>query len=242
MATKSISVDNKNFDISYEIYNQEATKDMIFLHGWGSNKEVMKKAFLSGLENFRLIFIDMPGFGNSTNEYVLTTNDYKNVIDKFFDTVNIKKDIIIGHSFGGKVATLISPRKLILLSSAGIVEKKSFYIRTKIKLFKFLKKFFGDSLYKYFASKDVEKMSKNMYETFKNVVDEDFTSHFKEFKNNAIIFWGKDDTATTLQSGKLIASLIENSEFYNLDGNHYFFLQHENSNFIKQIIKDKYWF
>ena len=32
---------------------------------------------------------------------------------------------IVGHSFGGKVGVLLNPKELILLSSAGILKKKS---------------------------------------------------------------------------------------------------------------------
>ncbi len=62
-----------------------------------------------------------------------------------------------------------------------------------------------------------------MYATFKNVVNEDFTQNFASFKNNALIFWGEKDSATSLESGKKIASLIDNSTFISYDGDHYFF-------------------
>ena len=78
MATKSVNVDNKSFDISYEIVNPLCKKDIIFLHGWGSNKDIMKNIFSSYLKDFRHIYIDLPGFGKSLNNYVLTTNDYVN--------------------------------------------------------------------------------------------------------------------------------------------------------------------
>jgi pimeloyl-ACP methyl ester carboxylesterase len=238
MATKSIKYDDKNFDISYEIQNPSNKNDLIILHGWGSNKEVMKKGFDS-FSDFRLIYIDMPGFGNSSNEYILHTTDYANILNIFLETINATKELIAGHSFGGKVATLLNPKTLILLSSAGILEEKPLLVKTKIKTFKIFKRFFGNSFYKLFASKDVENMQQNMYETFKNVVDEDFSSYFEKFDNRALIFWGIDDTATTLKSGETISKLIKNSEFFPLNGNHYFFLERENRDFIKQTIKDK---
>jgi hypothetical protein len=60
-------------------------------------------------------------------------------------------------------------------------------------------------LSKLFRSKDVNTMSECMYGTFKNVVDEDFRKEFEQYDGNAIIFWGKSDTATSLESGKKIA-------------------------------------
>jgi pimeloyl-ACP methyl ester carboxylesterase len=234
MAKKIITLNNKTFNIYYDIFHSDKDYNIIILHGWGSNKEVMKTAFQNGLEDFKLIFIDMPGFGKSITDEVLTTNDYVNIIDNFLKDSNISKDIIIGHSFGGKVATLLNPNHLILLSTAGIVEEKPLKVRLKIKLFKFLKSIFGDSMYKIFATKDVDNMPKNMYETLKNVVDEDFSQKFKNFKNSATIFWGKDDKAVSLKSGELIHSLIKESKFFPMEGDHYFFLQ--NSEQIKEYI------
>ena len=50
---------------------------------------------------------------------------------------------------------------------------------------------------------------------------------FAKSKSKALCFWGKEDTATPLYTGEKIAGLIENSEFYPLDGDHFFFLTHK---------------
>ena len=225
MATKNVIVDNKHFDISYEIVNPTAKKDIIFLHGWGSNKDIMKNIFSSYLKDFRHIYIDLPGFGKSLNNYVLTTQDYAKIVDEFLNLISSSKDIIAGHSYGGKVATLLNPQNLVLLSSAGILEEKPFDVKLKIALSKFLNKLGLSKITKSFRSKDVNTMSENMYATFKNVVNEDFTSHFSNFSNNALIFWGEKDVATSIQSGEKIASLIKKSTFISYDGDHYFFAQ-----------------
>jgi pimeloyl-ACP methyl ester carboxylesterase len=73
-----------------------------------------------------------------------------------------------------------------------------------------------------------------MYETFKSVVDEDFESEFSQSQSRALLFWGKEDTATPLYTGEKIASLIPDSQFYPLDGDHFFFLQH--ADFIEEKI------
>ena len=225
MATKNVIVDNKNFDISYEIVNPTAKKDIIFLHGWGSNKDIMKNVFSPYLSDFRHIYIDLPGFGKTVNKYPLKTSDYAKITDEFLKLLNSSKDIIAGHSYGGKVATLLNPQNLVLLSSAGILEEKPFDVKLKIALSKFLNKLGLSKITKSFRSKDVNTMSENMYATFKNVVNEDFTSHFSNFSNNALIFWGEKDVATSIQSGEKIASLIKKSTFISYDGDHYFFAQ-----------------
>ena len=156
----------------------------------------------------------------------LATKDYAKIMKSFLDELGANPKIIFGHSFGGKVATLLNPQYLALLSSAGIVAKKPLWVRFKIALFKFLKLFGLGFLYKFFATKDVKGMSKTMYETLKNVVDEDFSSKFADFGGRAFIFWGDEDKATPLKSGERVSRLIKNSEFHALKGDHFFFLLH----------------
>ncbi len=226
MALKSINLLDKQFDISYEIVNPNANEDIVFLHGWGSNKDIMKQAFSSCLSNYRHIYVDMPGFGKSPNDYELTTSDYANIMQEFFNVLNTNVIAIAGHSFGGKVATLLNPSNLILLSTAGILEEKSFDVKMKIKMAKTLNNFGLGKITKAFRSKDVDKMSESMYATFKNVVDEDFSEKFQNYEKNAMIFWGENDSATTLPSGKKINSLIKNSSFDSYNSDHYFFLKY----------------
>ena len=226
MASKNIQVKNMSFDIVYEIHNITCSKIIVFLHGWGSNKEIMKQGFINEFKDYKHIYIDMPGFGKSLNEkYILTTNDYAIIIKEFLSNINIKANIIVGHSFGGKVATLLEPELLVLLSTAGIIEQKSAKTLLTIRMAKIFNKFGLNKVTKLLRSNDVNMMSENMYETFKNVVDEDFSEFFKNYNGKAKIFWGQMDTATILSSGKTIHKLIKNSEFYSYDDDHYSFLR-----------------
>ena len=226
MAVKEIKYGGKIYRISYETVNP-ANKDVaLFLHGWGANKEIMKKAFGTYFKDLRHVYVDMPGFGASSMHGALATKDYAKIMKSFLDELGASPKIVFGHSFGGKVATLLNPEYLALLSSAGIVAKKPLWVRFKIALFKFLKLFGLGFLYKFFATKDVKGMSKTMYETLKNVVDEDFSSKFADFGGKAFIFWGEEDKATPLKSGERVSRLIKNSEFHALKGDHFFFLLH----------------
>jgi len=212
--------------ISYELYNLDKKDTIIFLHGWGSNKEIMK-LFKDNFKEYKLLFIDMPGFGKSETEEVWTTYKYAQKIDNFLESLNIEKFCIVGHSFGGKVGTLLNPKYLILLSSAGIVEKKPLKVKLKIKLYKLLKPFGIAKVKKLFVSDDVKGMSENMYQTFKNVVDEDFREEFRKCTSKSLVFGGSEDRAVSLQSNRKIGELL-NSSVTILDGDHYFFMSSKN--------------
>jgi len=196
------------------------------------------KVFVNEFNEYKLLFIDLPGFGKSETNEIWTTQKYADKIDEFLKELNIEKFCIVGHSFGGKVATLLHPKYLVLLSSAGIIQEKSLKTKLKIKLFKLLKPFGGAKIRKLFISDDAKEMSENMYQTFKNVVDEDFSKNFKNYKGKAIVFGGDKDTAVTPQSNQNIASLIQQSKFIMLNGDHYFFINKNNLKTISKKIKN----
>ena len=237
LALKKFEIDGKKHAISYEIVNKDKRKDIIFLHGWGSDKALMMKAFSRYFGDFRHIYVDMPGFGKSPNEKILNSNDYATILDHFFKEIGAQKEIVVGHSFGGKVATLLGPGLLVLLSSAGILWPKPLKVRAKIALYKLLKPF-GKNFRHLFVSEDAKGMSETMYETFKRVVDEDFAPIFANYPGRALIVWGREDSPTPLKSGKKINELIKNSRLEVLEGDHYFFM--DKGAIIEKLIKEEY--
>jgi non-heme chloroperoxidase len=226
MAAKEVTYKGNTFKLSYELLNPTKQETVLILHGWGSNKEIMQQAFGNTLQGYRHIYLDMPGFGKSNNEMVLTTEEYATIVKIFLEALQVTPHIAMGHSFGGKVATLLHTPCLVLLSSAGVVTEKPWSVKVKIATFKLLKPLGMQKIRELFVSADAKGMSQAMYETFKNVVDEDFEAQFAQSKSQALCFWGKEDTATPLYTGEKIASLIAKSHFYPLDGDHYFFLKH----------------
>jgi pimeloyl-ACP methyl ester carboxylesterase len=226
MAIKSIQFNQHTLDISYEIVNPDAKIDLIVLHGWGSNKGLMKKSFSPYMDSFRHIYIDLPGFGNSTCNLTLSTKDYARVVELLMIHLNAQKHIIVGHSFGGKVALLLEPQMLVLLSSAGIYVTKPFKIHVKIAVFKFFKLLGLSKFRSLFVADDAKELSEPMYQTFKNVVNEDFSKEFAEYNGKALLCWGKEDTATPLSSGEKIHELIKDSKLIPYSGDHFFFMNH----------------
>jgi pimeloyl-ACP methyl ester carboxylesterase len=236
MAIRTLHVNNQEFKIGYERYGDPKKPVILILHGWGANRFIMSKFFAKKLPLFCHYYIDLPGFGESSLDVPMDSYGYAKVIKAWCEALHVKPQVIIGHSFGGKIATLLNPPVLVLLSSAGIVPAKPLYVKVKIALFKFLKKIGFGFLYKFFASKDVANMSLQMYETFKMVVNEDMSKEFASFKGKAYIFWGEEDKATPLKSGEKIHHLIKNSHFFPLRGDHFFFLIH--SDFIAKTLEE----
>ena len=195
------------------------------MHGWGSNKELMKQSFSPYLQEYKHIYLDLPGFGNSSCDVVLTTYDYAEIVKLFCQKLALQCNTVLGHSFGGKVATLLAPANLILVGSAGILVPKSLSVKSKIALFKVLKIFGLEKMRKFFVADDAKTLTPVMYEIFKIVIAEDFSKEFAQYSGKALLFWGEADSATPLYTAKKIENLMSNAKLFTFKGDHYFFMQ-----------------
>jgi len=240
LAKRIIKFENNKYIISYELLNLDKSETIIFLHGWGASKNLMIQAFGKKFPNFKHIYIDLIGFGESSKPSKgLDTFEYSKIIQHFLNEIQVNNNIIIGHSFGGKIATLLNPKILILLASAGIVHRKPFLVKSKIFFYKLFKQLPFFKVRNFFVSQDAKGLSQAMYETFKNVVDEDFTKIFQNRQGETYILWGQDDNATPLKSGEIIHKLISKSVLMIFKGDHFFFLHYsdEVAKSISNILK-----
>mgnify|MGYP000331054988 CR=1 FL=1 len=98
----------KNTSIYYEKYG---TKDkvILILPGWGNTRTTFTNIINFFKEDYTIYIIDYPGFGNSPiPQDELTIYDYTNIIRDFLEENNIVNPIIIAHSFGGRITTLLA--------------------------------------------------------------------------------------------------------------------------------------
>lgn len=226
MASRSTQTPFGPYEISYLLEGPTDGPKVLILHGWGAHKELMKNSFSRHLSGVRALYLDLPGFGASPNDRVLETADYAAIVSAFLKELEFEPQAIVGHSFGGKIATLLNPPLLVLLSSAGIPKQKSLIVRAKIALAKLFKFAAGNTLRNKLRTQDAAGLPEHMYETLKRVVDEDFSVHFAARKGKTLIFWGQADKSTPLYTGEKIHSLINGSRFTPLAGDHFFFAAH----------------
>ncbi len=111
-----------------KIYIKSGSKEkvIILLHGWGVYKETWKNLFPELSKHYTTYALDLPGFGNNQNvppKFIL--DDYVTFLNEFLEQKEIKKCILIGHSFGASIASLFSlryPKKVekFVLYSGGL--------------------------------------------------------------------------------------------------------------------------
>ncbi len=107
----------------------ESNEVIIFVHGLGSYLRAWEKNVDDLKDDYRVIAIDLPGYGKSSKELHSGTPEfYADVIKQFMDALGIEKANIAGHSMGGQAAIAMSlkyperVKRLILAAPAGIEE------------------------------------------------------------------------------------------------------------------------
>lgn len=214
-------------------------KDVIVvLHGWGLSGE----RFASLSEdlrnlNYHVLNPDMPGFGKSElPEKPLALKDYAYFLHEYLLRHKIKNPILVGHSFGGRVALRYqemypkSTRALILSGTPGFTP----IAKTKLLLFIFLAKFgkqifslpifskFQESVrrwYYYFVgAKEYFKANGAMRETFKNVVREELVTSMKVVVAPCLLVWGENDIIVPSYIAEKMIKVIKNSKLVVIPG------------------------
>ena len=232
----------------YSIYYEKHGKKedtILILPGWGDTRKTFDLLINLLKENFTVYIIDYPGFGNSPfPDRNLTIYDYTNLIRDFIADKQIKKPTIIAHSFGGRIATLLTGyykediKKLVLIDTAGIKRRKTPYLWLKEKIYKLLKPIkkilpkklkepYHKKLLTIFGSSDYKALPSEMNETFKNIIKEDVKDYLPFIDQETLILWGEKDTATPLKDGKLLEKKIKDSALITFENaTHFSYLEY----------------
>lgn len=234
-------------DINYLDFGNKKGDAIVLLHGWGQNVEMMKMIGEPFKENYRIIAIDFPGFGKSSEpKQVMDVSDYTSVVEKLLKNLKIENPILVGHSFGGRVSVKFASRnkvkKLILLSPALKGHDKK---GLKTKVLKFLKTVPGIKNLEGWAkdhigSRDYKAASPIMKQVLVKTVNEDMSLDAKKIKVPTILIYGDMDSEVPEEDTKEYERLIEDCGLILYEGcTHYAYLERLNQtisvirNFIK---------
>lgn len=238
-----------NVNLNYIDYGNKNGKPLVFLHGWGQNIGMMKSLGDAFSKENRVIILDLPGHGESTEpSYAWQLTDFVDMLKQFFDNLNIEKPVLIGHSFGGKISLLFASKyeieKLVLFGSPFRKEIKKLSIKTKI--LKSLKKVpilnsFEEFAKKHIGSTDYKNATPIMREILVNHVNTDITKDVKKINASTIIIWGKNDYTVSLNEAYELEKLISDSAVIIYEnGTHYAYLENlgQTINIIDSFIKE----
>ena len=198
-------------DINFKIYGTALKGTIVLLHGWGQNIEMMDMLGHPFEKEYRILVLDLPGFGKTPEpEQPFCVEDYAIVLNKFLKRHKINDPILVGHSFGGRVAikyaSMYKTTKVVLLSAPFRPGKKAQpTIRTKV--FNFVKKFkclhkLADYLRNKWGSEDYRNATPINRGTLVRVVNEDLTKDARKIKCPVFLIYGSKDTAVPLEEAK----------------------------------------
>ena len=215
----------------YEISGKEGGA-LLLLHGWGGRLD----SFLPVARDFqgthRVYAVDFPGHGRSDEpDEPWSVTEYMEYIRAFLIEQGIEKTDIVAHSFGARVAILLSATypelvgKLVLTGAAGIPPKKTGKKTLKSRVYRCLRSIsrsslarrllgeektalWQEALVQKFGSRDYRALTPSMRQTFNRVISQDLTDCLGRIKAPTLLIWGEDDTETPLWMGKLMEEKI----------------------------------
>jgi pimeloyl-ACP methyl ester carboxylesterase len=221
--------------LSEETKSQKPT--LVFIHGWRSESSLWFKSINQMKIDCPVVLIDMPGFGKSEiPDKPFSISDYINIVIKYLEKLDIKKFIIVGHSFGGRIAiklTAINSENvagLVLVDAAGLIKD------TKLKNIKqmsakLLKPFFSFACMQPLRKKIYQLMQSEDYlatpqiiGTYKNIIAEDLEPYLKQIKSPTLIIWGENDKEVPLTFAQTMHNQINKSKLIIMNSGHFPFL------------------
>ena len=230
-------------------------KIILILPGWGDTRNTFRYLIDYLKNDYTIYILDYPGFGNSPfPDHDLDIFDYTMYIIQFMNHFSIKNPIIISHSFGGRISILltgfynIQVSKMILISSAGIKQKRTLKNIIKTYTYKLLKKInfflpknkreqYKKKLLNTFGSSDYSKLSSNMMKTFRQIIDQDLSCYLSNINSEVLLIWGEIDEDTPLKDGLLMRKKMKHSALITIpNSSHYVHLQ--NPLLVNKIVKE----
>jgi len=216
---------------------------VVLLHGWGCTRETLASIAATCLAaGCRILNIDFPGFGRSDEPpFPWGVEQYTVMLEKLLAAEGIERPVLLGHSFGGRVAILYASRndvgKVILVDAAGVKPRRrlSYYYKVyKFKLGKILLKLaLGpekaqariDAARSRKGSSDYSAASPMMRRVLSKVVNEDLRHVMPDIKSPTLLIWGENDTATPIHDAQIMEKRIPGAGLVSFPGcGHYSFL------------------
>ena len=212
-------------------------RPLVILHGWNlSAAKFMPLSRELKKLGYRIYVPDLPGFGqNPMVGKSLNLVDYAIFVERYLKQNKLTKAVIIGHSFGGRVAVKMAAAKNGNLAALVLTGTPGFLPVPKIKVlfFMFLAKIGGlffslpiinrlDSvmkkiLYKTAGASDFYHTKENMRQTFKNIVREELSLCLKKINIPTLLLWGRDDGIVPLSVASKMLKTISSAELQIID-------------------------
>lgn len=215
----------------------------VILQGWATSYPLYDVVAMSIASNYRVLQFDLPGFGASQEPpESWNVDQFTDFFIKLMEALEIKKVVLIGHSYGGRMIIKLLVRenipfeieKVVLIDSAGVMPKRSAKQKFKVFRYKMLKKVLNfKPIYMMFeelielwkstqGSEDYRNASPVMKGCLVKAVNEDLTHLFEKNKYDTLLIWGDKDDATPLSDAKIMEKLMPSAGLAIIPGTGHF--------------------
>lgn len=236
-----MTVNINGIETNYLCLGEPSETAVIMLHGWASNCELFRPSAERVSAKYFVLAPDLPGAGltpEPPGEWFV--DDYVDFVIRFIQHFGLKRVILLGHSFGGRVIIKLANRgdlpfaveKLILVDSAGIRPEKSGEQKLKEGVARFGKKLLSgnkkltEKVQSMVGSADYRAASPLMRKILVNTVNEDLEPLLPTIPYETLLIWGTLDTATPISDAEKMEALIPNAGLARMEGcTHFSFLE-----------------
>ncbi len=201
---------------------------VVILHGWGLSAKTFAPLVAQLKKQHGEVYApDFPGFDSlHIPNKPLTLTDYADFLDRYLQKHHIKKPILIGHSFGGRVALkyqLKYPKNIAALIFTGTPGYTP-VSRKKLTVFITIAKIGGTlfslpilyrlkdrvRLWYYYVvgARDFYRAEGVMRDTFKNIVKEPLIVCMEHICVPALLVWGEHDMIVPVEIAHRMEKVI----------------------------------
>jgi pimeloyl-ACP methyl ester carboxylesterase len=232
--------------VNSEYTQQGKGRDVVFLHGWGQNREMMEPLVTHMADRFRVTNLDFPGFGKSELPPLpWGVDDYTRWFEEFVQLTGIVDPILIAHSFGARVAIRYASRnkvhKMVLTGAAGLKPKHGIDYYAKVTTYKAAKQVFKlpflkqyqENMRKQFGSDDYKNSTGVMRASFVKIVNQDLRPYLKTITCPVLLIWGEKDVATPLWMGKIMEKEFKDAGLVLFENDDHFAYWHQSDRFLR---------
>ncbi|MBU1901283.1 alpha/beta hydrolase [Patescibacteria group bacterium] len=215
---------------------------LIILPGWGGSHTTWKQFTTFAKKEMQEVFvIDLPCFGDEPcPKAVWGVEEYANFVEKKINKIKEeypnKKVVLLGHSFGGQVATILASQNAricdtLILSGAPVYRvkrplKKALFgciakagkVLFSLPLLKKIEPLAKRVLYRVAKSPDYSKTDGIQREIFKKVIIEDVSDRLENITMPTLLLWGEKDTYVPLKYAKKIHQHLSQSQLEVITG------------------------
>jgi pimeloyl-ACP methyl ester carboxylesterase len=209
--------------------NEKGARDpLIILHGWGVSAEHWRDVMhILEKKNIVAFAPDLPGFGDTeAPQAAWGIAEYAQFVEAFATEVSCRRFILLGHSFGGRIALYLARYKperisqLILVDAAGVTSRAkrrlgAYAFAAKIgKYFlmlpglRILHHVARRMIYRFVGTRDYYTLKGVMKEIFKKIIADNLVLYLPYIHMQTLIIWGAHDRTTPVSDAKILQAGI----------------------------------